>query len=71
MTLRAIIVEDEETSRQILKNYLDKYCPKVRLLGEAANVEEALVLIRNHELVRRRGPRTYSKSRIRPCVSGR
>ncbi len=50
MTLRAIIVEDEETSRQILKNYLQKYCPKVQLLGEAANVEEALVQIRNHDL---------------------
>jgi len=50
MNLRAIIVEDEETSREILKNYLQKYCPKVTLMGEAANVEEALVLIRNHEL---------------------
>lgn len=50
MTLRAIIVEDEETSREILKNYLAKYCPKVTLLGEAANVEDALVLIRNNEL---------------------
>ena len=50
MKLRSIIVEDEETSRAILKNYLTKYCPNVSVLGEAANVEEALVLIRNHEL---------------------
>ncbi len=50
MNLRTIIVEDEETSRDILKNYLAKYCPKVDVLGEAANVDEALVLIRNHEL---------------------
>lgn len=50
MNLRTIIVEDEETSRDILKNYLAKYCPKVEVLGEAANVDEALVLIRNHEL---------------------
>ncbi len=50
MTLRAIIVEDEETSREILKNYLAKYCPKVELMGEASNVDEALVLIRNNEL---------------------
>ena len=50
MKLRAIIVEDEETSREILRNYLNKYCPSVTLLGEAANVEEALVLIRNNEL---------------------
>jgi len=50
MKLKAIIVEDEETSRDILKNYLAKYCPDVDVKGEAANVEEALVLIRNNEL---------------------
>ncbi len=50
MKLTAIIVEDEETSREILKNYLKKYCPNVSVLGEAANVEEALVLIRNNDL---------------------
>lgn len=50
MKLEAIIVEDEETSRDILRNYLTKYCPKVNVVGEAANVEEALVLIRNHAL---------------------
>ncbi|MCH9661518.1 MAG: LytTR family DNA-binding domain-containing protein [Bacteroidetes bacterium] len=50
MELQAIVVEDEQTSREILKNYLAKYCPKVRVVGEAANVDEALVLIRNHQL---------------------
>ncbi|MAP54089.1 LytTR family DNA-binding domain-containing protein [Altibacter sp.] len=50
MKLKAIIVEDEENSREILKNYLAKYCPNVSLLGEAANVEEALLLIRNNPL---------------------
>lgn len=50
MNLRAIIVEDEETSREILKNYLSKYCPSVQVQGEAANVEEALSLINQHEL---------------------
>jgi Response regulator of the LytR/AlgR family len=50
MNLRAILVEDEENSREILRNYLSKYCPKVQLLGEASNVEEALVLIRNNDL---------------------
>ncbi|XCF06995.1 LytTR family DNA-binding domain-containing protein [Tamlana crocina] len=50
MKLNSIIVEDEETSRDILKNYLKKYCPNVTVLGEAANVDEALVLIRNNEL---------------------
>ncbi|WP_298532778.1 LytTR family DNA-binding domain-containing protein [uncultured Algibacter sp.] len=50
MKLNAIIVEDEETSRDILKNYLNKYCPNVNVSGEASNVEEALVLIRNNDL---------------------
>ncbi|MEN3323447.1 LytTR family DNA-binding domain-containing protein [Mariniflexile soesokkakense] len=50
MKLTSIIVEDEETSREILKNYLKKYCPNVSVIGEASNVEEALVLIRNNDL---------------------
>ena len=50
MKLNAIIVEDEETSREILHNYLKKYCPNVNILGEAGSVEEALVLIRNNSL---------------------
>lgn len=50
MKLNSIIVEDEETSREILKNYLKKYCPNVSVLAEAANVDEALMLIRNNEL---------------------
>lgn len=50
MKLNAIIVEDEETSREILRNYLKKYCPNVHILGEASNVDEALVLIRSNEL---------------------
>ena len=48
--LKSILVEDEKTSRDILKNYLQKYCPNVKLIGEAENIEEALVLIRNNEL---------------------
>ena len=50
MKLNSIIVEDEKTSRDILKNYLLKYCPNVNILGEASNIDEALVLIRNNDL---------------------
>jgi len=50
LKLRSIIVEDEKTSRDILKNYLIKYCPNVSVLGEAENIDEALVLIRKHNL---------------------
>ena len=50
MKLKAIIVEDEETSRDILRNYLNKYCPNISVLGEAANIDEALLLTRNNTL---------------------
>jgi two-component system, LytTR family, response regulator len=50
MNLKAIVVEDEKTSRDILMNYIAKYCPNVEVLGDAANVDDALLLIRNHEL---------------------
>ncbi len=50
MKLNAIIVEDEETSREILKRYLKKYCPNVAVLGEGANINEGLELIQNHTL---------------------
>lgn len=46
MALKAIIVEDEANSREILRNYLAKYCPEVELLGEAASIEEARKLVR-------------------------
>ncbi len=50
MRLKTIIVEDEQTSREILKNYLTKYCPTVNIIGEAQDIDEALVLIRNNDL---------------------
>ncbi|WP_430410303.1 LytR/AlgR family response regulator transcription factor [Kordia sp.] len=50
MQLQTIIVEDEEISREILKKYVGKYCPNVQIIGEASNIEDALVLIRNNEL---------------------
>lgn len=49
MELKTLLVEDEATSREILRNYLTKYCPKVNILSEASNVEEALTAIRNTE----------------------
>lgn len=45
MELNAIIVEDEANSREILRNYLTKYCGEVTLMGEAATIEEGLELI--------------------------
>ncbi|WP_036151967.1 LytR/AlgR family response regulator transcription factor [Maribacter forsetii] len=50
MSLNAILVEDEANSREILRNYIAKYCPSVNLLGEASSIKEALILIGENEL---------------------
>ncbi|QCX01172.1 response regulator transcription factor [Aggregatimonas sangjinii] len=50
MKLNAIIVEDESNSREILRNYLAKYCSDVNLVGEAPSIQEGLKLIDQHTL---------------------
>ncbi|RRQ49385.1 DNA-binding response regulator [Maribacter algicola] len=50
MTLNAILVEDEANSREILSNYINKYCPDVNLVGMAASIKEGLELIENNDL---------------------
>ena len=50
MKLNALIVEDEVNSREILRNYLSKYCANVNVLGEAASIKEGLEFINNNEL---------------------
>ncbi|WP_324023758.1 LytTR family DNA-binding domain-containing protein [Maribacter sp. BPC-D8] len=50
MSLNAILVEDEANSREILRNYIAKYCQSVNLLGEASSIKEALVLIESNDL---------------------
>ena len=42
MNIRAIIIEDEKMSREILVNYLGKYCPNVEVVGMAKDVREGL-----------------------------
>ena len=43
--IEAVIVEDEKTAREVLKNYLRKYCPQVEIIGEAKNATEAIKVI--------------------------
>ena len=45
MKLQAIIIEDEADSREILRQYLARYCPAVENRGEAPSVETGLDLI--------------------------
>lgn len=41
-------MEDELAAREVLKNYLSKYCPQVEVVGEAQNIKEAVPML--HEL---------------------
>ena len=42
---RCLIVDDELASREVLANFLGKYCPEVEVCGKAAGVDEAIALI--------------------------
>jgi two-component system, LytTR family, response regulator len=44
-TYKAIIVDDEERSRQTLNGLIKRYCPEVNVIGEAASVAEAKELL--------------------------
>ena len=46
--LRAIIVEDEVLSQEILSNYLHKYCSDVKVIAVAATVPDAVSTIKKH-----------------------
>jgi len=39
--ISAIIIDDEQDSREILRSYLSKYCPQIDLLDECADIIEA------------------------------
>lgn len=47
MELRAVLIDDEAQSREILRTYLAKYCEHVEVLGEGANIQAGLELIRS------------------------
>lgn len=46
--IKSVIVEDESAAREVLRNYLQKYCPQVEVVGEAQNIKEAVPLL--HDL---------------------
>ncbi|WP_292010688.1 LytTR family DNA-binding domain-containing protein [Chryseobacterium sp.] len=49
MKVKAVIVDDEIIARDVLRNYLTKYCPQVEILGEAENIKEAVPLIETQQ----------------------
>ncbi len=46
--IRAIIVDDEEPSRQVMCNYLRSYCSDVEVVATAANIKTAYRAIQKH-----------------------
>lgn len=49
MKISAVIIDDEQIARDVLQNYLQKYCPQVEILGEAENIKQAVPLIKNQQ----------------------
>ncbi len=43
--MKALIVDDEKLAREMLKTFLAKYAEDVKVVGEAANVPEAIKII--------------------------
>lgn len=43
--IKSVIVEDEMAAREVLKNYLTKYCPQIEIIGEAYNCKDAIPLL--------------------------
>lgn len=48
MNLKAVIIDDEEASRDTLKNYLLKYCPDVQVMELADSVKSGIKAIEAH-----------------------
>ncbi len=47
--ITALIIDDEQDSRETLRNYVGKYCQQVTILDECANIIEARAAILKHQ----------------------
>lgn len=47
--IKAILVDDEESARDVLENLLRRFCPEVELLAKCNNVEEAVKAVKTHQ----------------------
>ncbi|MFK8161199.1 MAG: LytR/AlgR family response regulator transcription factor [Lewinella sp.] len=47
--MKTLLIDDEQPSRQALRHYLGKYCPEVKVVGEADGVESGLEAIRLYQ----------------------
>ena len=46
--IKTVIVEDEKSAREVLKNYVAKYCPQLEIIGEAHDCKSAISVL--HDL---------------------
>ena len=46
--IKTVIVEDEISAREVLKNYVTKYCPQLEIVGEARDCRSAIEVL--HDL---------------------
>lgn len=49
-TIKAIVVDDEENARLIIKNFIAEYCPSVEIIDEAEDVKSAVKLINKNQV---------------------
>lgn len=49
MKIKAVIIDDESDSREILAGYLQRYCPDVIVCGMGESVSTGLAAIRKHQ----------------------
>lgn len=47
--LRAILVDDEESARDVLENLLLRFCPEVELVDKCKNVLQAVDAIKKEQ----------------------
>ena len=47
--INAVIIDDEEKGRELLKNLLSNYCPNVNVVGMAESVKTGLEAIKTHD----------------------
>lgn len=47
--IRAVIIDDERNSRDIISLMLGKYCPQIEAVGTAANCREGIEQIKTHK----------------------
>ena len=49
MNLKTVIIDDEQSARNILNGYVEKYCDNVEVVGFGENVKSGIEAIKQHK----------------------